>query len=251
MIHREDRGSIAVLRIQTGKANALDTDFFDALEEQFEYLEISDHRAVVLTGTGSMFSAGVDLQRVLDGGVTYLRQFIPALSRGLKRLFSFPRPLVAAVNGHAIAGGCIVALACDRRVVSSGKAKLGVTELKVGVPFPVSAMEVLRFQLEDRAVQDLVYSGRLVGPEEAISMGLADEMAAPESVLDRATEVALELGAIPSSAFALTKRHLRAEVLDRIQQQELRLEDEIVHQWCDPKTMAAIRTFMQATVGKR
>ena len=251
MIHREDRGTIAVLRIQNGKANALDTDFFDALEDQFEYLEISDHRAVVLTGTGSIFSAGVDLQRVLDGGVNYLRQLLPSLSRGLKRLFTFPRPLVAAVNGHAIAGGCILSLACDHRVLSSGKAKVGVSELKVGVPFPVTAMEVLRYQLENRVAQDLIYTGRLVGPEEAVGLGLADELAAPEAVLDRSIEVAIELGNVPSSTFALTKRHLRGEVLDRIQQQELRLEDEIVRQWCEPRTMAAIRTFMQATVGKR
>ncbi|MEM6794434.1 MAG: enoyl-CoA hydratase/isomerase family protein [Acidobacteriota bacterium] len=249
MIQREDRGSVAVLRIEHGKVNALDTDFFDALEDQLDFLEISDHRSVVLTGTGRSFSAGVDLNQVLDGGVPYLREFLPALSKGLRKLFTFPRPVVAALNGHAIAGGCLLALACDYRVLTESGAKLGVTELQVGVPFPVAAMEVLRFQVGDRVTHDLAYSGRLIDPQEALRLGLVDRLAAPEAVLDQALEVAADYGRRPASAFGLTKRQLRYELVDRIQQQELLLEDEIAQHWSQPQTMAAIRAFLQAAAG--
>lgn len=251
MIHREDRGTVAVLRIEHGKANAIDVDLFDALIEQLDALETDDCRAVVITGTGKSFSAGVDLFRVLDEGMTYLRIFLPTLSRGLKRLFGFHKPVVAAMNGHAIAGGCILALACDRRILAEGKAKIGVTELSVGVPFPVAAMEVLRFQVPDRIAQDLVYTSRLVGPEEALGLGLVDELAEADALLDRAVSVAEQLGRIPGGTFGLTKHQLRQDTIERIPDQELHLDDEILGTWSDPEILDGIRAFMAAATGKK
>ena len=145
MIHREDRNDIAVLRMEHGKANAVDTDLFTDVGAALDAVESSNARALVLTGTGSMFSAGVDLFRVLKGGAPYLAEFLPLLSTIVRRLFTFPRPIVAAVNGHAIAGGCVMAAACDRRIMNRDKGKIGVTELLVGVPFPADALEALRF----------------------------------------------------------------------------------------------------------
>ena len=147
MIHREDRDTVTVLRMEHGKANAVDTDLFTDIGAALDAIEDSSARALVLTGTGSMFSAGVDLFRVLDGGAPYLAEFLPLLSATVRRLFTFPRPIVAAVNGHAIAGGCVLAAACDRRVMNRDKGKIGVTELMVGVPFPADALETLRFLL--------------------------------------------------------------------------------------------------------
>lgn len=250
MIHREDHGRVAVLRIEHGKANAVDIDLFDALDEQLEAVEESEARAVVLTGTGSAFSAGVDLFRVLEGGEAYLRAFLPALSRGIRRLFGFHRPVIAAVNGHAIAGGCILALACDRRVMARGKGKIGVTELKVGVPFPVAALEVLRFQMPDRLVQDLVYTGRLIGAEEARSAGLVDQLVDPEELMGEALSQAEALAAVPGDSFALTKRQLRQHVLHHIENEEEHMEEEIARIWSDPSTHRVIRAFVEATLGR-
>ncbi|MGZ5434199.1 MAG: enoyl-CoA hydratase/isomerase family protein, partial [Thermoanaerobaculia bacterium] len=122
--------------------------------------------AVILTGTGSIFSAGVDLFRVVDGGSDYVARFFPALARFVLDLFAFPKPFVVAANGHAIAGGCIFTLCADYRLMAAGTARIGVPELLVGVPFPASVLEVIRYAVPPQHLQMLVYSGRTVVPKK-------------------------------------------------------------------------------------
>ena len=143
MIERETRGEVAVLRLAHGKVNAIDVELLEELEEELTAAERSPARALVLTGRGTSFSAGVDLFRVVEEGRFYLELFLPVLSRALGRLFTFPRPVVAAANGHAIAGGAILAFACDHRIVADGPARIGVPELQVGVPFPCLPLEIV------------------------------------------------------------------------------------------------------------
>jgi len=103
VIEASERDGVALLRLSDGKANAMSLDFCEALTARFA--AVSSARAVVLTGTGEIFSAGVDLVRLLEGGAPYIRKFLPALSTMLVTVFSHPGPVVAAINGHAIAGG--------------------------------------------------------------------------------------------------------------------------------------------------
>src|SRR5262249_12232253 len=144
MIERSQHEGVLTLRLAHGKASALDVELLDALLGELNGAG-EDVRAVILTGTGSIFSAGGDLFRVTRGGADYVRRCLPLLSRFLRTLFTFPRPVVAAVNGHAIAGGCVIVLACDTRLMAEGTGTIGVPELVVGVPFPTSALEVVRF----------------------------------------------------------------------------------------------------------
>ena len=125
------------------KASALDLELCEALREEFELAaEREDVRALILTGTGSIFSAGVDLPRLIDSGGDYVLRFVEALDAMLRALFLFPKPAVAALNGHAIAGGAIMAFASDYRLMSGGR--IGVPEALVGVPFPPLALEIAR-----------------------------------------------------------------------------------------------------------
>jgi enoyl-CoA hydratase len=117
-----------------------------------------------LTGTGSIFSAGVDLFRITRDGPDYVRTVVPLLSRVLCKLFAFRMPVVAALNGHAIAGGCVIALAADVRLMAERAGKIGVPELLVGVPFPAAALEVVRFAVPRDKLQSLIYSGELSWP---------------------------------------------------------------------------------------
>src|SRR3990172_6187756 len=153
MIVREDRGSVAVLRMEHGKVNAIDVELFTELKEQLEAVERSEAVAAVLAGTGKAFSAGVDLFRLLQESENYVSGFLPVLVAGLEKLFLFPKPLVAAVNGHAIAGGCLMAFACDYRVAAGGAGTMGVPELLVGVPFPPLALEIMRFVVSHESLQ--------------------------------------------------------------------------------------------------
>jgi len=249
VIHREDREEIAVLRLDHGKVSAIDSELLALLEDRLDAVAASAARALLLTGSGASFSAGVDLWRVLEGGETYLQGFLPAFRRTVERLFTFSRPVVAAINGHAIAGGCLLALCCDYRIMASGGGRIGVPLLRVGVPFPGLCIEILRFVTGPRARQ-LAYFGNTYPPEQACQLGLVDEVAGPEVLLDRALKVAGQLAAIPARTFQLTKRQLRQPVLQRVEHQEAELEDSVTALWNDPEIHAFIRAYMQRTVGR-
>lgn len=248
-VAREDRADVAVLRLAHGKASALDTELLVALGEQLDDVERTEELAsVVLTGTGPIFSAGVDLFRVLDGGAAYLEQFLPAIHRTLTRLFAFERPVVAALNGHAVAGGCILALACDHRIMAQGPGTVGVPELPVGVPFPCAALEILRYGAPAERVEELVYLGRTYGARDALARGLVHELVAPERLLDRACEVARARAAVPAATFRLTKRQLRAPALERIARHAAAADAEVVRAWASPAIRRAIEAYVRRTL---
>lgn len=252
MIRSEDRNGIRALHLEHGKVNAIDLELFAALEAALDGAKEDDSTsALVLTGNGRAFSAGVDLFRVVGDDPTYVPRFLDQLQNTLLKLFSFPRPVVAAIDGHAIAGGCIVAAACDRRLMVEGSARIGVSELKVGVPFPTAPLEVLASLLAPHHLRDLVLTGRLVGPEEAQAIGLVDEVVPGAELLDRAFAIAGEFAAVPVETWALTKRCLRQEALDRIARRGPETDAEIARLWQGPEVKATISAFLEKTVGKR
>jgi enoyl-CoA hydratase len=251
MISRSQHEGVLTLRLAHGKASALDVALLDALTRELEgAAESEDVRALVLTGTGSIFSAGVDLFQITKGGADYVRQFLPLLSRFLRTLFTFPGPVVAAVNGHAIAGGCVIALAADARLMAEGNGKIGVPELLVGVPFPTAALEIVRFAVPKEKLQSLIYMGRTLSTREAFGEGLIDELVSPDALPARAQEVAQQLALIPPPVFRLTKRSLRAEAIERIARAGEEPDLEALEMWSAVETHAHIREYLHRTLGK-
>lgn len=238
MIERETHDQILTLRLAHGKASAMDVELCEALIRELRSAEESEAGAVILTGTGSIFSAGVDLFRMTNEGAPYVERFFPALRDSLHALFTFPKPIVAAVNGHAIAGGCLLAAACDYRLMSAGR--IGVPELLVGVPFPAIAIEILKFAC-GRDAQSLIYSGRTVIPDEAKLAGLIDEVVAPDFLHTRAGVVARELAAIDGRNFAITKKQLRGDAPP---------DSDVAKMWSAPEVHDHIREYLSKTVGK-
>jgi enoyl-CoA hydratase len=247
MIEREATGLITTIRLAHGKASAMDVELCEALIRELRDAENSDAKAVILTGTGSIFSAGVDLFRMTNEGAAYVERFFPALRESLHALFTFPKPIVAAVNGHAIAGGCLLAAACDYRLMSAGK--IGVPELLVGVPFPAVAIEIIKFAC-GRDAQSVVYSGRTITPDDAKLAGLIDEVVAPDFLHARADHVARELAAIDSRNFAITKKQLRGDTLDRIDKISA-LDADAVKMWSSPAVHDHIREYLDRSVGQK
>jgi enoyl-CoA hydratase len=251
MIQRKQvSDSVTVVQFDHGPVSALDLEFLLAMRA--ELAELSDlGAALVITGTGKAFSAGVDLHRLLDGGDDYADQFVPALDGLFRDLFTYRRPVVAALNGHAIAGGAVIASCADHRVMAEGKARIGFTELLLGVAFPASALMAARYATGDVGVADLVYTGATILPAEALQRGLIDEVVPEVELLDRAIVKAERLASIPAVAFAHTKRLLRDRFWTELETTGPQRDAEMLEVWKAPETKAAIAAYVEQTIRKK
>jgi enoyl-CoA hydratase len=217
VIERDDDGDVAVLRLAHGAVSAMDLELCEAVGKELRALADEPARAVVLTGTGKAFSAGVDLRRIVDGGPEYVAAFLPALSEMFRAAFELPKPVVAAVNGHAIAGGCVLAATADTVLMAEGNGRIGVPEIRVGVAFPRVPLEVMRFAVGEVAARRLILDAQTHLPADARALGLVHEVVPAEELPARARAVAHELvSAAPADTFAATKTQLRRETVERM-----------------------------------
>lgn len=249
MIERKDVAGIRTLKLAHGKVSAIDIELGEAMIAEMQAAMDPSVKAVILTGSGSSFSAGVDLFRVVKDGPEYGRRFLPILDGLLHAVLTLPKPTIAAVNGHAIAGGCILAAACDHRIMTEGHGRIGIPELAVGVPFPALPLQIMSARVNDPALRDLVFTGRTVLIDEAKTMGLIDEKCPSGMLMDRAMEVAERMAAIPAGAFALTKEAFYAPILERAKL----LADSnarVVEAWLQPHTYDTIRAYLEKTIRK-
>jgi enoyl-CoA hydratase len=250
MIELEQRGATSILRMVRGKGNALDIDFLSALDEALGALDETNCRAVVITGQGSSFGAGVDLSALLAGGANYARRFLPKLSQVIEHFATFEKPVVAAVNGHAIAGGAIIMLAADQRLLARGTARIGLSEIQVGVLFPSWPLEIVRYRTPVQHFSTIICTGRTWLPDDALRMGLVDELVEPERLIDRACEVAAEMGAVAPATFAATKRAVRAPMIEAVRR-DMAGDAAVVEQWCSPETLKQIANFAARNIKGR
>ena len=249
MIERKDADGIRVLKLAHGKVSAMDIELGEALTREIKDAAAAAIKAVIVTGSGSAFSAGVDLFRVVSDGPEYGRRFLPVLDEFLRAALTFPKPMVAAINGHAIAGGCILAACCDHRIMMEGNGRIGIPELAVGVPFPALPLQIMAARLGDGPLRDLVFTGRTVQIDEAKVMGLIDEKCPSGMLLDRAMEVAHRLATIPAGTFALTKEAFYTPILQRAAQ-FADLNARVVEAWLQPHTYETIRAYLDKTIKK-
>lgn len=243
MLDVEDHAGVTVLRLAHGKVNALDLGLLRAITAAVS--QARPEAAVVLTGAGSAFSAGVDLRPIAEDGEPYVREFLPELSATFMAVFGHPGPVLAAVNGHAIAGGCVLAAACDVRVMSQGK--IGLTELSVGVPFPPAAVEIIRHAVGP-AASTLALTAGLLDPSGARAIGLIQDVEAPDALLDSVLGRARAMMRVPPDVFSFTKRQLQQPARERIAAQ-LGDEEAVLATWASARTRQAIAAYL-STLGK-
>lgn len=235
-------GNIAVVAMNHGKVNAMDTAMCEGLAETLRDLDSDDTvRAVVLAGNGSTFGAGVDLpafQRLdLDG----VRRFLVALGEVFMTPIRMDKPIIAAVDGHAIAGGAILALSCDEAYVTdSDRARIGLTELAVGVPFPPVPIEIVRARLRSTAP---VLSARLFRPEAAVAQGFGTAVVPADELLAHAMKAATRLAAVPPVTMAMTKASLRRPIEAALVGTEDDLEATVVA-WASDEVQQAMTAFL-------
>lgn len=251
MMTLELREQIVVLSLVHGKANAMDLDFCAEITERLDEARATRARAIVLTGVGRIFSAGVDMMHVLEGGASYVKRFVPALSDMLRAVYLFPRPLVAALNGHAVAGGCVLACAADWRIMARGEGRIGIPELQVGLPFPALALEVVRATVAPTHFARIVYDGETFPADEAVHLGLVDEVVAPGQLLDRALAVATRLGKLTPATFEITKRQMREPVMSQARASAGTWDAAVQRLWMAPESLDSVRAYVERTLGKK
>ena len=228
----EQIDDVAVVTMTSNKVNALDDDFFSDLQAAIAEIQSAPPLPIVLTGRGGCFSAGLNLLELYEFDRTTLAAFVDRLSETVLAWFSLPRPTIAAVNGHAIAGGCVIALACDLRIaVDTDNAKIGLNEVQVGIPFPGVPFEITRHALSPERVREVMLTGALYTPEEARARGLVDEIVEPETLLPRAIAVARATAPDSLEAYATIKAHLLAPTLARIAESRTRVDRDFLDVW--------------------
>jgi enoyl-CoA hydratase len=250
MIDVKTSDGIAVVTMQYGKVNALDIEFCEAIAARFKQLAASDAKAVVLTGQGKVFSAGVELVRLSQGGADYVRRFLPVLHAFFEAVFFHPKPVVVALNGHAVACGCVLACCADRRIMARAAGRIGVTELLVGVPFPSLAFEILRHAVSPRYLGEVTYGGATYEPDAALDRGFVDEIVEPADLMTDALAAAGKLAALSPAAFAQNKMQIRQPVSERVAASGDAIDRTATEVWAAPATLDYIRAYVKRTLGK-
>lgn len=239
----EQRDGVRVARMEFGRANAMNQGM---LEELAAGLTEGDPQPTVLTGEGKVFSAGLDLVTLDTFDRDALESFLTRFSATMLQVLTSPYPLVAAVNGHAVAGGCVLALACDYRVGTAGEFKIGMNELSHGLPLPAVASEIPRGALTPQTYRTVVMSGVLMAPEIAQQVGILDMVSDDaEACVDQACALAREQGKA-LDAFAAVKSAVLSPVVTAIKELREQLDRRFLDIWFSDSATASRRATIES-----
>jgi enoyl-CoA hydratase len=220
--------NVAVLTVDRPPANAMNLELLGELVAAVAELEADPPCSLVLSGREGCFSAGADLKVVPRYGPEEQRGMVEGINAMALGVYGLPCPVVGAITGHAIAGGMVLALCTDLRVASSA-GRYGLTEVKVGVPYPQTAIGVVAAELAPHAARALAFGNQLIGAEECLRLGVFDEVLEPAAVLPRALVLAAELASFSAETYARTKHDLRGATLDRLR--AAAVDDPLLASW--------------------
>jgi enoyl-CoA hydratase len=219
---------VRLLQADRPPANAMDVGLLDDVVAAVAEVAADPPPALVLAGREGFFSAGADLKAVPAYGAEDQRRMVHGINAMALGVYGLPCPVVGAITGHAIAGGLVLALCCDLTVASDA-GRYGLTEVKVGVPYPQAAIGVVREQLAPAARRRLAFGNELHDAGTCLRLGVFDEVVPAADVLPRATALAEQLAAMPADVYARTKRDLRGAALDAMR--AAAAEDPLLDRW--------------------
>ncbi len=251
MIQTIDHGSVRELRLDRPPANALSPELVSALREAIEGAPREGARALVISGSPRMFSGGLDVPHLLQLD----RPAIGAAWRDfyamMRALATSPVPVAAAVTGHAPAGGAVISLYCDFRVMSEGDFKIGLNEVQVGIPLPPIIFKAMRRVVGSRQAERLCVEGSLISAAEAHRIGLVDELAAPERVVDRAVEWCRSILALPARAMAVTRGLARADLAALFAAETEAEVHGVLDDWFSDETQRTLKELMERLAARK
>lgn len=235
---RVDRSEeLRIVTLDRGKVNALNGPTVRELSSCFDQFERDDSvRGLVLTGAGKFFSFGFDIPEFLGFKKEDFADYLTLFTDFYTRVFVFPKPIVAAVNGHAVAGGCMIATACDIRLMASGRGKISLNEITFGASVFAGSVAMLKHWVGGRNAERMLYSGEMYQAEEARRLGLVEEVVPPEELMTRAEDRARMLAGQDPVAFASLKRLIRGPIADEMRRREADSIREFVDIWYSEAT---------------
>lgn len=244
LLHELTDDGIAIITLNRPPVNALSPDYMLALEHLLKQLAQDDGvGALVITSPLKVFSAGLNLKQLVDYDVVQQTAIVDGLGSLFARLYAFPKPVIIAAGGAAIAGGMFFVLTADFTVAGQG-ARLGLSEVRIGVSFPQSLLEIARDALSKPAFRRILLSGALLDAAEALKLGLVDEVQPVGQVQQRAMAVARDYAALPPKTFAAIKAQMRQPALDVINQALKSNTDPARQGWFTEETIEAIKAVL-------
>jgi Delta3-Delta2-enoyl-CoA isomerase len=252
MILTIEHGPVREIRLNRPPVNALSPELILALAQAVDTAPQQGARALVLSGSPGIFSAGLDVPCLLKLD----RPAMNAVWRnfyGLMRALACSRiPIAVAITGHAPAGGTVLAIFCDYRIVAAGDARLGLSEVQVGLPLPPVIFSTLRRLVGARQAERLGVTGALISPEEAAAVGLVDEVVAANRVVDQALQWCERLLALPPNAVQLTRKQARADLVESFAQQKIDEElSQVSSWWWVDETQAVLHEMVKRLATKK
>ncbi|MEW5924268.1 MAG: enoyl-CoA hydratase/isomerase family protein [Candidatus Zixiibacteriota bacterium] len=236
-INITSKGTTSIINMSRGKVNAINLDFVNEFSGHLAKLaDDPEIRAVMLTGNGKFFSFGFDIPEMYDYSKEEFTRYLIAFCNLYRELFLFPKPVIAAINGHAVAGGCIMALACDYRIMVDNSAKMALNEVTFGSSIFAGTVAMLKHCAGNRSAEKVLLTGNMFSAKEAFGLGLVDELVTMEMLIENAAWKAEEYGRHCSPAFASLKQLLRQPVVDEWSRREEESIREFVEIWYSPAT---------------
>lgn len=215
MINIELSEDVGVLKLNRGVTNAINLELINEIAANLEKIRHDPeiHSVVFSSSNNKFFAIGFDIPELIELSQRDFEVFYRSYNRLCLDLYSFPKPTIAALTGHAIAGGCILALCCDYRIIVDGRKLMGLNEIKLGVPVPYPGDCILRQIVGPRIAQEITYTGDFYPSEELLQMGMVDKVLPLKQVLSESIEKAKFLGSLPQEAFTIIKRN-RIEIVE-------------------------------------
>lgn len=245
------QGKLAIISLDRGRSNPINHQMIKELTDYIKALENDDGvGGVILTGKEGFFSSGIDLIEAYDYNEEQSREFWVDFLALQAALVSFSKPIVAAISGHSPAGGCILAICCDYRVMAEGKFIIGLNEIPVGIIVPDSIFNLYSFWLGQHKAYQYLMEGKLLTVKEALGTGLIDEVSTPENLMDAAVEKVTAYMKLNPVTWSQSKLNLRRELIGKLKADQTDTLNKMLEQWWAPATRQNLQMMIQSLKSK-
>jgi len=241
---------MALIGLNRGRSNAINAELLEELKMIFKSVQDDDNIAgVIIHGKEGFFSAGLDLIELYDYSEVEIRVFWESFLSFIQSFTAFKKPVIAAIGGHSPAGGCVLALCCDYRIMAEGEFIIGLNEVPVGIIVPDAIFHLYSFWIGQARAYQYLLEGKLLNPEQALKVGLIDELVNPASLRSRAEKQLKKYIQLEANTWQQSKINMRRELISKMSEDPTATLDVMLQQWWSPSTRSILKTIIENLKG--